>query len=241
MSLDLGIKGKSALVIGGSRGLGMAVTLQLAESGAYVTAVGRGPFVSECHDGFSTICLDLMQDGSVDELVEQVEDEPDIIYYCMGGSYGGIKDVLSSADDYEKVWRFNLGIAIDLNRHLVPGMLERKWGRIVMTSTDGTKCNSGNSPYTSSKFALEGYVKTASKAWAKDNVILTSVAPGHVYTEGMWMYSQSEEWTADYFKHHAPINRWSSAEEIAKVVTFLCSEHASYMAGSIVRVDGGSR
>jgi NAD(P)-dependent dehydrogenase (short-subunit alcohol dehydrogenase family) len=110
-----------------------------------------------------------------------------------------------------------------------------------MTSTDGTKCNSGNAPYASAKFALEGYVKTVSKVWAKDNVILTAVAPGHVYTPGRFMYEQGKEWTDEYMKHHAPIGRWASDEEIAKVVTFLCSEGASYMAGSIVRADGGSR
>ena len=230
MSLDLGISGKTALVVGGSRGLGKAVALELEREGCNVFTVARTGDVS--------VHSDLMAEYPV--LWEQSV-RPDIIYYCMGGSYGDIKDTLASADDYEKVWRFNLGVAIDLNRQFVPGMLERKWGRIVMTSTDGTKCNSGNSPYTSSKFALEGYVKTASKAWSKDNVILTAVAPGHVYTEGRFMYSQDEAWTHDYFKHHAPIGRWAKNEEIAKVVAFLCSEHSSYMAGSIVRVDGGSR
>jgi NAD(P)-dependent dehydrogenase (short-subunit alcohol dehydrogenase family) len=110
-----------------------------------------------------------------------------------------------------------------------------------MTSTDATKCNSGNAPYTSAKFALEGYVKTVSKIWAKDNVILTAVAPGHVYTPGRFMYEQNADWTREYMSHHAPIGRWAADDEIAKVVAFLCSEGASYMAGSIVRVDGASR
>jgi NAD(P)-dependent dehydrogenase (short-subunit alcohol dehydrogenase family) len=238
--LDLGISGKTALVVGGSRGVGMAVSHMLFDAGAYVTSVGRGPFITERHDTHTSIFLDLMQEGAIDELVDSV-DEPDIIYYCIGGSYGDIKQWDASAEDSQKVWQFILGIAVELNRHFVPHMLEKKWGRVVMTSTDGTKCNSGNAPYTSAKFALEGYVKTVSKIWAKDNVILTAVAPGHVYTPGRFMYEQGKEWTDEYMKHHAPIGRWASDEEIAKVVTFLCSDGASYMSGAIVRCDGGSR
>jgi NAD(P)-dependent dehydrogenase (short-subunit alcohol dehydrogenase family) len=200
----------------------------LRDAGCDVTTVAR--------TGDVTIRSDLMSMN-----LEALIPSPDIIYYCIGGSYGDIKQWDATAEDYQKVWQFNLGIAIQLNRAFVPHMLERKWGRVVMTSTDGTKCNSGNAPYTSAKFALEGYVKTVSKIWAKDNVILTAVAPGHVYTPGRFMYEQPEDWTKEYMNHHAPIGRWASDEEIAKVVTFLCSDGASYMSGAIVRCDGGSR
>jgi NAD(P)-dependent dehydrogenase (short-subunit alcohol dehydrogenase family) len=243
--LDLGIKGKTALVVGASRGVGRAVALKLADEGCKVIAVARSEdSLLTLPDSIDIVVQDMMDGRGAEFLVNSVLGRavsPDIIYYCIGGSYGDIKDWRSFACDYQKVWQFNLGIAIELNNAFVPHMLEKKWGRVVMTSTDGTKCNSGNAPYTSAKFALEGYVKTVSKVWAKDNVILTAVAPGHVYTPGRFMYSQDELWTKEYMKHHAPIERWAADEEIAKVVTFLCSEHSSYMAGSIVRVDGGSR
>jgi NAD(P)-dependent dehydrogenase (short-subunit alcohol dehydrogenase family) len=247
MSLDLGIKGKTALVVGASRGVGRAVALKLADEGCQVVAVARSYELLETLNHSNNIfihAVDLMAYRAAEEFAyfcKRYCGYPDIIYYCIGGSYGDIKQWNASAEDYQRVWQFNLGIAIELNNAFVPYMLEKKWGRVVMTSTDGTKCNSGNVPYTSAKFALEGYVKTVSKQWAKDNVILTAVAPGHVYTPGRFMYSQDEAWTKEYMKHHAPIERWASDEEIAKVVTFLCSEGASYMAGSVVRVDGGSR
>lgn len=256
MNLDLGISGKTALVVGASRGVGRAVALELAAARCNVIAVARSQAETESvfqeireryHDGVHSFdTLDLMHDGYLETLCERITDHParsypDIIYYCIGGSYGEIKDWRAPAPDWQRVWQFNLGIAVELNRHFVPHMLERKWGRVVMTSSDATKCNSGNAPYTAAKFALEGYVKTVSKLWAKDNVILTAVAPGHVYTPGRFMYSQDEAWTKEYMQHHAPIGRWSSDEEVAKVVAFLCSDAASYMAGSIVRVDGGSR
>ena len=235
----MGFKGRTALVVGASKGLGLSVADRLQDEGCRVVSVARS-FKRMIGYGVQT---DLMKDGEVEKLAKHVLElyPPDIIYYCIGGSYGGITDWKRSASEYSQVWRFNLGIAIDLNNLLIPHMLKNKWGRIVMTSTDGTKCNSGNAPYTSSKFALEGYVKTASKQLSKDNVILSAVAPGHVYTEGRFMYSQPEEWTKNYFQHHAPIGRWAADEEIANMVVFQCSEKASYMAGSIVRVDGGSR
>jgi NAD(P)-dependent dehydrogenase (short-subunit alcohol dehydrogenase family) len=250
MSLDLGIKGKTALVVGGSRGVGRAVVIALAREGCRIINLARSDdrlravYEETNKADYASYPGDLMESGATEWIAESIERKfgtPDIIYYCIGGSYGDIKQWNASAEDYQRVWQFNLGIAIELNNAFVPYMLEKKWGRVVMTSTDGTKCNSGNVPYTSAKFALEGYVKTVSKQWAKDNVILTAVAPGHVYTPGRFMYSQDEAWTKEYMKHHAPIERWASDEEIAKVVTFLCSEGASYMAGSVVRVDGGSR
>ena len=70
---------------------------------------------------------------------------------------------------------------------------------------------------------------------------MTAVAPGPIYTDDRYLYSQSKEWTERYFDEHIPMRRFGQASEAAKVVTFLCSEHASYMAGAIVPVDGGSR
>lgn len=233
--MDLGIKGKHALVVGGSRGVGLEVVKQLRQEGCNVGSISR---TDPCD-----IRLDLMADGAIDELETVLRNYApvDIIYYCIGGSWGDIKDWRADATDWAHVWLFNVGIAIELNRRLVPAMIERKWGRVVMTSTDGTKCNSGNPPYLASKTALEGYVASVSKQWSRHNVILTAVAPGHVHTPGRFMYEQPPEWTAEYMRHHCPIDRWARPDEISSVVTFLCSERASYMAGSIVRVDGGSR
>jgi 3-oxoacyl-[acyl-carrier protein] reductase len=247
--MNLGIKGKVALVVGASKSIGRAVAEELAREGAYVVAVARSADllasislesgqVGEC------IAMDLMPAGAPEELAERLREKklvPDIIYYAIGGSFDGIRDTASHSAAWAKVWRFNLGIAVDLNNAFLPDMVARKWGRIVMTSSDATKCNSGNVPYTSSKFALEGYVKVASKQYAKDGVIISAVSPGPIYTEGRFLYTQSPEDTEKYFDKYLPIRRFGQAEEVAKTVAFLCSEHSSFMPGAIVDVHGGSR
>ena len=134
--MNLAIEGKFALVLGASRGIGKQVARLLGEAGCRVLTVARA--------GDVDLHADMMSAEAREQIARAYK--PDIVYYCIGGSYGGIKDWRAPACDWQKVWQFNLGIAVELNRHFVPHMLERKWGRVVMTSTDGTKCNSGNPP-----------------------------------------------------------------------------------------------
>jgi len=240
--MDLGISGKLALVVGGSRGMGLAVALELQREGCKVATVSRtqGPLTN----GITCFGADLMLRGAAGRLVDLVKEgfgSPDIIYYAIGGSWNGLRDTALQSESWAEVWRFNLGIAVDLNNAFLPAMVERKWGRVVHTSSDATKCNSGNAPYSSSKFAVEGYVKVASKQFARHNVIISAVSPGPIYTEGRHLYSRSPEETQSYFDKYLPIQRFGRAEEVAKVIAFLCSEHAAFMPGAIVEVHGGSR
>lgn len=254
--MNLGIAGKTALVVGASKGIGRAVALGLAAEGCRVVGVARDLKEFErLLPGAMTVEADLMTDDdaprrAVLDAIRQAESGwpghpsggwPDIIYHCMGGSWGGLKAWDMPWSDWEKVYRFNLGVAHEINRLLVPAMLDRGWGRVVMTSTDGTASASGNPPYTSSKCALEGYVRTVAKQWVKRGVILTAVAPGNVYTPGLPMYEQSPEKTEEYWRHHVAAGRWAQPEEIARAILPLCGEPAAWMPGSIVRADGGAR
>ncbi len=235
--MDLGIKGRTALVVGGSKGMGLAVVNMLQAEGAKVLSVAR-------RDGFADHCLslDLMEPGAVGDLIGWASQWPiDIIYHCVGGSLDGARDVRCSADDYARVWRLNVGIGIDINNAFIPSMCGRGWGRVVHTLSDAVKNSIGNCPYTSSKFALEGYVKTASKLFSKWGVIMSAVSPGPIYTPGRFIYSQSPEWTAQYMEKYLPQGRFGTDEEVAAAVAFLCSSHASFMPGAIVDVQGGSR
>jgi 3-oxoacyl-[acyl-carrier protein] reductase len=241
--VDLGIRGKVALVVGASKGMGFAVAQMLAREGAYVVAVARGGgllAILPC----KRIAMDLMLGGAPEVLAKRLRDDgisPDIIYHAIGGSWGGIKAVGSTADEYARVWRYNLGIAIDLNNAFLPGMVAKKWGRIVHTSSDATKNSIGYAPYASAKFALEGYVKVASKEFSRHNVIISAVSPGPIYTEGRYLYSRPADETLEYFDKYLPIQRFGRAEEVAKVVSFLCSDGSAFMPGAVVDVHGGSR
>jgi 3-oxoacyl-[acyl-carrier protein] reductase len=121
-------------------------------------------------------------------------------------------------------------------------MVKNRWGRIVHLSTLSTKTGHGYPPHVSAKFAVDGYVSTVNREVAKDNVVISAVAPGAVYTEGRHFAKLQKENPAalqDYFKNHVPAQRLGTADEIGAVVAFLCSQYAAYMSGSIVRVDGG--
>lgn len=244
--MDLGMGGKRALVIGGSGNTGLEVVKALAGEGCTVAAVARDGVrlnASAQVPGVKAYPADLMEPGALDEVVGKIGRElgaPDIIVHVIGGSLG-IRDSMVPAADWAKVWQFNLGIAIDINRAFLPAMEQKGWGRIVHFSTNGVKVHTGGVPYTSSKHAVEGYVRNMSKLFSAKGVVISAVSPGPIYTEGRFLYSQNEEWNKAFFEKYVPMGRWGRGEELARVVAFLCSEAASYMAGAIVEVDGGMR
>lgn len=250
--MDLGIQNRLALVTGASRGIGRAIAVELAREGARVILIARsqeqlntvkdemdGP-----REGHRAIAIDLMVEGAVAQLARTISEQvgtPEIVVHNLGGSLG-VLQAFASSEEWGKVWQFNVGIAHELNRVFIPPMVAKRWGRIVHISTLSTFTYNGYAAYVSAKCALNGYVKTVNREVSKDNVIVSAVAPGAIYSVGRYFARlQNEDPAAleDYFKNHLPIRRLGRADEIAPVVVFLCSGHASFMAGSIVGIDGG--
>jgi NAD(P)-dependent dehydrogenase (short-subunit alcohol dehydrogenase family) len=250
--MDLGIKGKLALVTGASRNLGRGIALALAGEGARLILVARGrESLEELRKKIATpqcqhacYATDLMAPGAVAKLVESIRQDfgaPDIMVHNLGGSYA-VTQTFAPADDWKNVWQYNLGIGHELNRAFIPEMVKKHWGRIVHLSTLSTKTGNGYAASVSAKFAVDGYVSTVNREVAKDNVVISAVAPGAIYTEGRHFAKLQKENPAalqDYFKNHLPAHRLGTADDVGGVVAFLCSEYAAFMAGSIVRVDGG--
>ena len=231
--MNLGIEGRTALVVGASKGIGLEIAREFKAEGCRVYTVSR--------HGPTDFMMDLMPEGAVELLTAAMSlHPPDIIVHVVGGSQGLISALLP-ASDWSKVWRLNLGIAHDINRVYIPVMASNKWGRIIHLSSNATRIGSGYCPYTSAKAALEGYVKSVSREFSKDGVIITAVSPGIVLTPGRYYASLDSKQQEDYFNKYIPIQRFGRAEEVAKVVAFLASDHAAYMAGSIVQVDAGAR
>lgn len=225
--MNLGIEGRTALVVGASRSIGLEVCRELRAEGCKVITASR------------TEGIDLMPPGAPEAFCASIE-PPDIIIHAIGGSQG-ITDALASSEDWATVWRLNLGIAHDINRFFIPMMRRNKWGRIVHISSNAPKVGMGYCPFVSAKAALDGYVKAVSKEFSKDGVIISSVAPGIIHTPGRYFASMDSKQQEEYFNSYIPIQRFGRAEEVAKAISFLASEHASYMAGSIVSIDGGAR
>lgn len=250
--MDLGIANRLALVTGASQGIGRAIAIALAREGARVILVARsqdklarvkGELGGE--DGqHCAIAMDLMDGGGVARLVDAISGgigEPEIMVHNLGGSIG-VFETFAPAEAWKKSWQFNVGIGHELNRAFIPSMIERRWGRIVHLSTLSTRTHNGYAAYVSAKCALDGYVKTVNREVSKHNVVVSAVAPGAIFAEGRHFARLQKEDPAaleEYFRNHLPIRRLGKAEDIGPVVAFLCSEYASFMAGSIVAVDGG--
>jgi 3-oxoacyl-[acyl-carrier protein] reductase len=231
--MNLGIEGRVALVVGASKGLGLEIARELKAEGCRVYTVSR--------TGQTDFNMDLMAQGATDLLITGLTlTPPDIIVHVLGGSQG-LSGTLLPSTDWARVWRLNLGIAHDLNAAFIPLMQRNKWGRIIHISSNATRIGSGYCPYTSAKAALEGYVKSVSREFSKDGVIITAVSPGIVYTPGRYFASLDQKEQEAYFNSYIPTHRFGRAEEVAKAVAFLASEHSAYMAGSIVQIDGGAR
>ena len=227
--MNLGIDGRCALVVGASRGIGLEVARELRTEGCRVRTVSRS-------EG-----TDLMPEGAPEAFCAAMKgSEPEIIVHVLGGSQGRT-EMLLPASDWAAVWRLNLGIAHEINRAFIPVMQRNKWGRIIHISSNATRIGTGYGPYTSAKAALDGYVKAVSREYSKDGVIITAVSPGIVHTEGRYYASLDSREQEEYFNRYIPTHRFGRAEEVAKVVAFLASDHAAYMAGSIVSMDGGAR
>ncbi len=246
--MNLNIQNKLALVTGAGQGIGRSIAISLAKEGVRVILVGRSAeklesVLGELDTPGCFYSIDLMKESAVTELIKHILSEygePDILVHNLGGSFG--IPAMASVADWQKVWYFNVGISHEINLAFIPGMIKKNWGRIVHLSTLSTKTYNGYAPYVSAKCALDGYVKSVNREVSKHNVIISAVAPGAIFSEGRHfakLQKENPEALQDYFTNHLPINRLGKGEDIGPAVAYLCSDYASFLAGSIIGIDGG--
>lgn len=246
--MELGLKGKTALVVGASRGIGRATALELAREGCLVAAVARDEYelwslCQEAGGAITAFAADAVTEASQVDMLIDVKSRmgvPHVIVHAVGGS-AGMTSAFGSSRDYAKVWRINLGAAHDINAEFLPGMLERGWGRIVHMSSNAVKLGIGHVPYASAKHALEGYVRNFGKELAPRGIVMSAVRLGPIDNKTGWLYTQPAEWREAFFKSYVPMGRWGRPDEAVAAIAFLCSERATYMSGAVVDVDGGMR
>lgn len=251
--MDLGIKNKRVLITGAGRGLGRSMAECLAREGAKIAVVSRTKSdIDELvkalggegagHVGFA---MDVTPDGAPQKLIDSLNakkfGDVDIVVHNMGGTMD-INDPMCSIEDWKKIWRFNLEVAIELNLLVVPGMKKKKWGRIVHVSSISSMENHGPVPYCSIKAALTAYTRSMGRYLSPEGIIMTAVLPGAVFTEGGYWDTTSKEkpeHVKKYLDDRMAIHRFGKPDEIGNVVAFLCSDQASFCVGSIVPIDGG--
>ena len=153
------------------------------------------------------------------------------------------RNFLGGIDEWYEAWKFNCGIAIDMNSVLIPEMIKNKWGRVIHVSSISAKMLRGNPLYASSKAFLNAYVKTVGRQVAQSGVVMSAVMPGAVAFENSYWEKTKKDNPAkvnDFLSHHQAVGRFGTPEEIANMVLFLGSEKASFMQAAIVPIDGGN-
>jgi len=251
--MDLGIRGRTALITGAGRGIGRAIAQCLASEGVRVGVVARTDSdltsllrsIGGTAAGHFAVAMDLIPDGAPDRLIEELQlnqfGQVDILIHNMGGTLD-ITNPFCSIDDWRKVYRFNFEVAVELNRLLIPAMQQSRWGRVVHVSSISSMENHGSVTYCAIKAALTAYTRSFGGVVAPDGVVVSAILPGAVFTEnGYWDQTSKirPDHVQKFLTERQRIGRFGNAAEIGNYVAFLCSEQASFNTGSIVPIDGG--
>jgi 3-oxoacyl-[acyl-carrier protein] reductase len=187
---------------------------------------------------------DLASTGGPERLISYLgaqDIRPDIVVHNVGGNLN-ITDPLCSLPDWQSVMRINVEVPVELNRILIPEMQRKRWGRVCHVSSISGLENQGPPSYCAAKAALIAYARSLGRFVAKDGVVITSILPGAVYTEGGYWDITSKTrpgHVEKYLTERMAIQRFGRPEEIGEVVAFLCSNQSSFCIGSALLVDGG--
>lgn len=241
-------EGRVALVTGGTRGIGAAITKMLAENGAAVAAgYSRGKesaekFKSEMASNGAKVSI---HQGRVDEaddcnrVFKEVMDEFGRVDYLVNNAGITIDKTVRkmTVDDWRQVLNVNLSGAFQMTKAVLEHMIERGSGRIVnISSVIGETGNIGQANYAASKAGLFGFTKSLALEMAQRGITVNIVAPGFIGTE---MVAAIPEAALAKVIEKIPQRRLGKPDEVARVVRFLLEDDASYITGAVYSVNGG--
>lgn len=258
--MDMGLKGKIAVITGGSVGIGLAVAEALAQEGVDLVLCARnGERAQEearrvqNHYGVRALGVraDVSKAADIDALVKRVEADfggADILINNAGT--GSNEKIMTAPDEkWQYYWDLHVMAAVRLSRGLIPFMRQRGWGVIINNASICAKQPLDYEPiYNVTKAGLMMFSKVLSNEVVGDNIRVNCINPGLVLTPD-WVKTakqlteDSDQTYQDYLdgiaKKFAPIQRFATPEELAHFFVFLCSDKASYCVGSTFYVDGG--
>ena len=244
--MDLGLKGKTALVLGASRGLGAASATLLAAEGAHVIAASRSGAAPA--EGMEGLTLDLAEAASVEALIARLAEQPvDILVNNCGGPAAGPAKGQSSAA-WAAAFEAMAAPIFAITDAALPGMIAKGWGRVVTIGSSGiVQPIPGLALSNSVRGAVAGWSKTLAEEVAPHGVTVNMVLPGRIATDRLAQLDgikadksgASLEAVQEASRKTIPAGRYGAPEEFGAMVTFLCSQQAGYVTGSMIRVDGG--
>ena len=245
--MDLGIAGKVALVTGGTRGIGLGIANALAAEGARVAVAARTEAdvkrTAASLKG-AGIVADLLTEEGCRRAVAETEQSLgpiDILINNLGVRSGSSWSDTGPAE-FEAAFAGNVGASVRMTQLVLPGMLRRAWGRVVVISSIWGREAGGAPAYNAAKAAEISFVTSLAREVADKGVTVNAIAPGSILWEGGgWHRRQQADpaATADLIRREMPLGRFGTVEEVAGVVAFVCSNQASLLNGAAIAVDGG--
>lgn len=250
--MDLGQRGKVALVAGGGRGIGAAVAEGLAREGARVAVLSRTQGEVErlaagiAAGGAEALALtaDLLDHGALDAALDRLRTTwgpPAIVVHAASALFSPQKLHNVTDEQADQAIRADLGTAVALARRCLPDMMLGKWGRVVLIgSLVATTATRGGALYTAAKAGLEGLARGVALDYARYGVTCNVVRPGFVDTERFAQRTRPRPGWRDELCRHVPTGHITRPEEVAAAVLFLASDGAAAITGTALDVTGGS-
>ncbi len=244
----MNLKGKTAVVTGGSRGIGKAICIELAKAGANVAFLYAGntekanETLSEMQeinksDKFKAYKCPVNDPDEVKKAFAAIISEfvsIDILINNAGITRDKLA-VMMSPEEFAEVIDVNLKGTFNCIRQTLPVMLKNKSGKIInISSVSGLTGNPGQANYSASKAALIGLTKTIAKEYASKGITCNAVCPGFVETDMTNSFSDNEK-----ILQSIPLKRFAKPAEIARLAVFLSSSDSNYITGEVIRIDGG--
>lgn len=235
---------KLALVTGGSRGIGAEIAKKLQKDGneVVVSYIGHAEpaekFTSET--GIKNIKFDVSYFEDCQKAIKKIEEDYNQSIDILINNAGITKDKFlhkMSVEEWNAVININLNSMFNVTRNVIESMRKKGFGRIVsISSINGIKGQMGQSNYSASKAGIIGFTKAVAQENANKGVTVNAVAPGYVGTE---MVKKIDSEILDSIVSQIPVGRLAETKEIASMVSYLCSDDASFITGATFNINGG--
>ena len=238
---------KTALVTGGSRGIGKSISIEIGKEFhvvvGYVNSKDKAAevcdVISSSGGSASTVKIDISNKESVNQAFSEIEKtygSVDVLINNAGITKDNILPRMKN-DEWEDVIQTNLTGSFYTSQRATKQMMKNKWGRIVfISSVVGLSGNQGQSNYAASKAGLIGLSKSISKELGSRNITSNVIAPGYIETD---MTSFLNDENKDEIIGQLSIKRMGKPEDISNIVSFLCKDESEYITGQVIPVDGG--
>lgn len=256
--MEFGLKGKTALVLGGGGGLGRAISIALAAEGANVAIADiDGKAIAETEAALAGLnaksvglVWDLADLSAIDIQISTIERQlgpVDVLVNITGGP-PPTPAVGQDPALWSKHFQSMVLSIIAITDRVLPGMRARKWGRIITSTSSGVVSPIPNLAISNAlRLSLVGWSKTLAREVGKDGITANIILPGRIATDRIRFLDEAKakregrtvEEVAEESTDTIPLGRYGKPEEYAAVVAFLASERAAYITGSVIRVDGG--